>query len=53
MSTIFQPPVFAGLVENLKQHREGAEKETCVQKSVHLNTNPMVLSVYVLEICPI
>ena len=51
MSTIFQPPVFAGLVENLKQHREGAEKGTCTQKSVHLNTNPMVLSVYVLEIC--
>ena len=51
MSTMFQPPVFAGLVENLKQHREGAEKGTCIQKSVHLNTNPMVLSVYLLEIC--
>ena len=41
MSTIFQP-VFAGLVENLKQHREGAQNEICVQKSVYLNTNPMV-----------
>ena len=34
MSTIFQPPVFAGLIENLKQHRGGTEKETCLQKSV-------------------
>ena len=51
MSTIFQPPVFAGLVENLKQHRQGVEKEICVQKSMYLNTNPVVLSVYVLEIC--
>ena len=50
MSTIFQPPVFAGLIENLKQHRGGTEKETYLQKSVYLNTNPMVLSVYVLEI---
>ena len=33
MSTIFQPPVFAGLVENLKQHGEGVEKEICVQKT--------------------
>ena len=49
MSTIFQPPVFAGLVENLKQYREGAEKETCVQKSVYLNINPTVLSICVLE----
>ena len=40
MSTIFQPPVLAGLVENLKQHREGAEKGICVQKSVYLNTKP-------------
>ena len=51
MSMIFQPLVFVGLVENLKQQREGVGKEICVQKSVYLNANPMVLSVYVLEIC--
>ena len=31
MSTLFQPPVFAGLVENLK-HRNKAEKEICTEK---------------------
>ena len=46
MSTIFQPPVFAEIVENLKHHREGAQKEICVQKSVYLNANPMILVLF-------